>query len=316
MKISGFTIAKNADTLYYPVRESVLSILPLVDEFVIALGECAPDDKTRELIESIGDPKIKIIETVWDIQQYPNGMEYAHQTDIAKAHCSGEWLFYLQADEVIHEKDLPVIQSACKKYSEDFEVEGFLFSYYHFWGDYQHHHRSHGWYPFEIRIIRNDPEIHSWRDAQSFRRMPDFDGKSYRRLKNTRKLKIVELDAHVYHYGWVRPPQLMKRKNRVFQTIQHGETKMKELEKQHYFEFDYGPLNLLNEFKGTHPSIMKDWISKFNWQHDLQYSGKPNPGRKPNRHEKLKNRIFTFIKYDLLHAPTLGEFNNFIRLSK
>lgn len=316
MKISGFTIAKNADSLYYPVKESIQSLLPLVDEFVIALGEGSEGDKTRELIESIGDPKIKIIETVWDIERYPHGMEYAHQTDIAKSYCSGDWLFYIQADEVIHEKDLPLIREACEKYLNDKEVEGFLFKYYHFWGDYDHHHRSHGWYPFEIRIIRNDPEIHSWRDAQSFRYIPDFDGFNYRREHNTRKLKVIELDAFAYHYGWVRPPQMMKKKTRVFETIQQGEMKVKELEKQRYFEFDYGPLDLLNVFRGTHPAVMNEWISKFNWQDELQYSGKPNRMRKPNKHEKLKNRVFSFIKYRILKMPTIGEFNNFIRLKR
>ena len=102
-------MAKNADKLGYPVKEAVLSILPLVDEFVIAVGDCDEDDKTRDLIESIKSEKVKIIDTVWDLEKYPRGMEHAHQTDIAKEQCSGDWLFYVQADEIVHEDDLPVI---------------------------------------------------------------------------------------------------------------------------------------------------------------------------------------------------------------
>src|SRR3972149_5841908 len=132
MKISGFSMAKNAAKLYYPVKESVMSVLPLVDEFVFALGDCDKDDTTREQLESIRSEKLKIIDTVWDIEKYPRGMEHAHQTDVAKEQCRGDWLFYLQADEVVHENDLPIIKSLCEKFLSDAEVEGLLFKYMHF----------------------------------------------------------------------------------------------------------------------------------------------------------------------------------------
>ncbi|MGM0568950.1 MAG: hypothetical protein ACQESB_07040, partial [Elusimicrobiota bacterium] len=201
MKISGFSMVKNGVKLYYPVTQMIKSILPIVDEFVIAVGKGDSDDTTRREIESIKSPKIKIIDTHWDIEKYPRGMENAHQTDIAKEACSGDWLFYLQSDEVVHEKDLPVIKNACKKYLEDKEVEGLLFKYLHFWGDYQHYQGGHGWYKREIRIIRNRPDIHSWQSAQSFRKIPDFDGKSYRQKEGTYKLKVALIDAYIYHYG-------------------------------------------------------------------------------------------------------------------
>ncbi len=115
MKISGFTFARNAAKLYYPVKESIESILPIVDEFVIALGEGDEDDTTEEEILKIKSDKIRIIRTVWDIEKFPNGTEHAHQTNIAKDACSGDWLIYLQADELIHEKDHPTILNACQK---------------------------------------------------------------------------------------------------------------------------------------------------------------------------------------------------------
>src|SRR5690606_40597292 len=180
MKISGFTFTRNVSKLYYPIKESILSILPICDEFVIALGKGDPDDNTRELVDSINSPKIKIVETEWDTEKYPNGMENAHQTDIAKQHCQGDWLFYLQADEVVHEKFLPVIKSRCEELLNNEKVEGLLFDYVHFYGDYEHYINFHGWYPNEIRIVRNKEDIHSFESAQSFRRIPNFDGKSYR----------------------------------------------------------------------------------------------------------------------------------------
>jgi hypothetical protein len=139
MKISGFTMGKNTSKLYYPMDAAIKSILPICDEFIVALGDSDEDDNTRELIEKIGDPKIKIVDTVWDIEKYPRGMENAHQTDIAKSHCTGDWCFYVQADEVIHEKYLPIIKQRLKEVHQNKEVEGLLFKYRHFWGDYDHY---------------------------------------------------------------------------------------------------------------------------------------------------------------------------------
>ncbi|MCK9618224.1 MAG: hypothetical protein M0R21_10365 [Lentimicrobiaceae bacterium] len=313
MKISGFSMVKNADKLYYPVKEAILSVLPIVDEFVIAIGDCDPGDHTRALVENIGSEKIKIIDTVWDIARYPRGMENAHQTDIAKSHCTGDWLFYLQADEVIHEKYLPEIRNKCEKYLDDSCVEGLLFKYLHFWGDYQHYHKAHGWYPREIRIIRNLPEIHSFESAQSFRRIPDFDGLNYRRQENTFKLKVAEIDAYVYHYGWVRPPSLMKSKTKALATIHKGREEVERMDKEGKFDFDYGPLNYLAEFNDSHPAVMKEWISRFNWKEQLQYGGKPNPERPRHKHEKCKYRIFGWLKQQLPFLKEWGTFKNYIR---
>lgn len=316
MKISGFSMARNADKLYYPLREAILSVLPIVDEFVVAIGKGDPDDRTLELIQSIADPKVRIIETVWDIGKYPRGMENAHQTDIAREQCKGDWLLYLQADEVIHEKYLPEIVSKCERFAGDKEVEGMIFKYRHFWGDYRHYQKSHHWYTREIRIVRNDPEIHSWESAQSFRRIPGFDGQNYRQQEGTYKLKVIELDAYVYHYGWVRPPELMVSKTKSLDTVHKGAEEVERLERSGYFAFDYGPMDLLAEFRETHPSVMSEWIAKFNWADKLQPTGKPNKQRRPHVHERFKYRLMGWLKRTFPGAETLGEFRNYVLLKK
>ncbi|MBF0224049.1 MAG: glycosyltransferase family 2 protein [Desulfobacterales bacterium] len=309
MKISGFSMAKNADKLYYPIKHVIECALPIVDEFVVAIGDCDSNDNTRKIVESISSDKIKIIDTVWDISKYPRGMENAHQTDIAKNACSGDWLLYLQADEVIHEKYLPTIKKACEHYKNDKRVEGFLFKYKHFWGDYDHYHISHGWYPYEIRIIRKDPEIHSWESAQSFRRIPIFDSLNYRIKEGTKKLNVVLIDAYVYHYGWVRPPQLMRAKGKALDTIHHGKKKIDEKYIGIPNEFDYGRLDILGKFNDTHPAVLQDWIKKFDWSHKLNYGN--TPSYELHKHEKLKYRILTFIERKLLNGKQIGGFKNY-----
>ncbi len=316
MRISGFTMGKNTLKLYYPMKQAIESILPICDEFVVALGDSDSDDKTREAILSIGSDKIKIIDTVWDIEKYPRGMENAHQTDIAKQHCTGDWLFYLQADEVVHEKDLPAIRERCEELLNDREVEGLLFRYHHFWGDYDHAHNSHKWYKNEIRIVRNDPEIHSWESAQSFRRIPNFDMLNYRQQEGTFKLKVARVDAHIYHYGWVRPPELMRTKTKALDTIHKGKQWVENAREHQIDYYDYGPLHLVERFEGTHPAVMQTWIADFHWKHQLQYEGKPNPNRRKHKHERLRYRLLSWIENHLLGGNTIGGFKNYLLLKR
>jgi hypothetical protein len=132
MKISGFSFVRNGTLYGYPFIESIQSILPLCDEFIIAVGKS--EDDTLNKIRLIGDSRIRIIETVWDDSLRTGGQVLAQQTDIALRQTSGDWAFYLQADEVVHEKDLDIIRAAATQYLNDPRVEGLLFDYNHFYG--------------------------------------------------------------------------------------------------------------------------------------------------------------------------------------
>ena len=313
MKISGFSFVKNGEKLYYPFAESVQSILPVVDEFVVAVGAGDNDDTTREKLAAIGDPKIRIIDTVWEEEYFDRGIINAIQTDIAKEACSGDWLFYLQADEVVHEKYLPVIEARCQELLDKDRAEGLLFKYKHFWGDYEHYHTGHGWYPFEIRIIRNRPEIHSWQSAQSFRRFDHYDNP--RQAHGHHKLNVALVDAEIYHYGWVRPPHLMQNKRRALDSVHWGSRRAAEFYEAAPSEFDYGPLDLLAKFEGTHPEVMKEMIGRMNWKEKLQYSGKPNRYREPHKHERLKYRLLSIAERTLFGGRQIGGFRNYKLLS-
>ncbi len=319
MKISGFTMGKNTHKLYYPMRQSVESILPLVDEFVVALGDSDADDLTRTEIEAIGSEKIRIVDTVWDIEKYPRGMEHAHQTDIAMKHCKGDWLFYLQSDEVVHERDLEPIRKRCEELLDDHRIEGLVFRYRHFWGDYEHVQDGHCWYRKEIRIVRNLPELHSWESAQSFRKIPDFDGLNYRQQAGTYKLRVAEVNAEIFHYGWVRPPRVMQNKIKAFRTNHRGRESVAAMEAAHQFDrvFDYGNLSKCTFYEGTHPAVMQPWMAKFDWKEQLRFSG-PTPSQNPIKanHDWPKYRVITWIEKNLLGGRRLGEFRNYIMLKR
>jgi len=304
VRISGFSFARNATKLYYPLRPAVESILPIVDEFVVALGRGDADDRTREDLLDIGSPKVRILDTDWDLDAFPAGTENAHQTDIAKAACSGDWCFYLQADEVVHEDDLPAIHRRCAELRGDPEVEGLLFRYKHFWGDYWHLQRDRSWYSHEIRIVRNDPDIHSWRSAQSFRRIPAFDGHSYRQKEGTHKLKVAPVAATINHYGWVRPPRLITAKRRALSTVHKGASASRALFPADE-PFDFGPMNRAVRFEGSHPAVMADWIAAFDWGDALYETGPVRSGRAPFKHETWRSRTLTFLERKLLGGRRL-----------
>ena len=154
MTISGFTMVRNADKFYFPIKESIMSILPIVDEFVIALGAGDETDRTEALIRSINSEKIKIIPRVWDEKAMVDAKIYADETNFALENCSGDWCFYLQADECVHEEDHEKIKLACAQNLDLENVDALLFNYRHFWGDYDHYLPYHGWYRQEIRLFK------------------------------------------------------------------------------------------------------------------------------------------------------------------
>ncbi len=261
MKVTGFTFIRNALVYDYPVAEAIRSILPICDDFVVAVGKS--DDETLELISGIDPVKIRVVETVWDDTLREGGGVLALETDKAYHAISGvaDWAFYIQGDEVLHEKYLEPIKKSMLKWKDHPEVDGLLFDYLHFYGSYDYVGSSGKWYPHEIRIIRKSGSIYSYRDAQGFRK------------EDNRKLNVKLANAYMYHYGWVKEPAAMQRKQENFHKLWHPDNWIdKNVIKSN--EFDYSGIDALKLFDGTHPAVMLDRIEKKNWKfnYDLSFS--------------------------------------------
>lgn len=261
MKISGFTIIKNAIINDYPIIEAITSILPVVDEMIVLAGDSS--DATKELVQSINSEKIKIFDSVWDMSLRKGGAVLAVETNKAFQLIDKEstWAFYIQADEAVHEKYLPAITEACKKYKDDLRVEGLLFKYLHFYGTYDYIGDSRTWYNKEIRIIRNDKSIHAYKDAQGFR-------------KGRIKLKVKPVEAYIYHYGWVKSPVQMKKKIKEVSRYWHEESPdwQNTMKSGDFFNFE--EFDSLKKFAGTHPAVLKKRIEEKNWDINLDLSKK------------------------------------------
>lgn len=286
MKVSGFTIVRNAIKYDYPIVEAITSILPICDEMIVAVGNS--EDDTLGLIQSINSPKIKIIETVWDERIREGGKVLADETNKAFAAISpdSDWAFYIQGDEVIHEQYLPEIKTAMQKYVASKDIDGLLFNYKHFYGSYDYVGNSKQWYRKEIRIIKNDARISSYRDAQGFR-------------KEGEKLNVKEINACVYHYGWVKQPTAQQAKQKTFHKMWHTDEWMKK-NIANVTEFDYSKIDSLKIFIGTHPQVMQKRIDKMNWKFFF------DPTQKKT---SLKTRLFLFIETNF--GWRVGEYRNY-----
>ncbi len=291
MKISGFSFVRNGIQLGYPVTEAIRSILPICHEFVITVGK--GEDDTLERIQAINDPKIKIIETEWDTSLFVKGAINAYQTNIALKECTGDWCFYVQADEVVHEKYLPVVREKCEKYLEVPEVEGLLFDYIHFWGGFDKYQWTRNWYRAEVRVVRNHIGVESFQSAQGFR----LDG---------RKLKVARADAYIYHYGWSRPPMTMKKKKIALDSLHHDKNWVSEHNPKPEKPFDYGNLKNCADFKGTHPAVMKDFIERTRDLIPIDPKSKAK-----HTHDKFWVRLLSWIENNILHHR-IGEWRNYI----
>jgi Glycosyl transferase family 2 len=285
MKITGFTFIRNAIKFDFPVVEAIQSILPICDEFVVAVGDS--EDGTLALIQNIGSEKIKIVQTNWDMSA--NNLKcnvFAQETDKAMAAISDDtdWCFYIQSDELVHEKYLETIREAMLEHQHNPEVDGLLLHYKHFFGSYDFVGASLRWYRKEIRIIRKRADIYSYKDAQSFRKKED------------KKLKVKQIDAEMYHYGYVREPKSFAEKLNLQDKLYHGATA-----KQRSEAFDFSKeADAVYRFEGTHPAVMQVRIARKNWDFDFDPS--------QNRF-RLKDRIKIFI--EKITGYRIGEFKNY-----
>ena len=167
-------------------------------------------------------------------------------------------------------------------------VEGLLFKYLHFYGSYDYYGHSRRWYRREIRIVRNNKAIHSYRDAQGFR-------------FGERKIKVKLIDAYIYHYGWVKPPNGLKNKVRNFNQFYHDDEWLKN-NIHETAEFDYNNADRLIKFEDSHPQVMLKRILAVNWHLNIDLI---RLGKKMTLRRKVLQKI------EDLTGWRIGEYRNY-----
>ncbi|MFZ9594824.1 MAG: glycosyltransferase family 2 protein [Bdellovibrionia bacterium] len=268
MKVSGFTLLRNGTQFDYPFLESLHSLLPVVDELVINVG--IGDDDTLEQVNRFakthGLGKVRFFESDWQLhipEKKQGGLILSEQTNLALDACTSDWCVYLQADEVLHEKDMPQLKTSLQRAMNDPQIEGLVFDYWHFYGSFDVIQHSRSTYRREVRAIRKSAQARSVGDAQSFRKVTG------------EKLRVIPAHAHVYHYGWVRKPDAMKEKTYFLDQLYHGSPTQEDAQNHTPHtgtNYQYKRFWGLSPFLGTHPAVMKKRIQAQGWNWDLKSS--------------------------------------------
>lgn len=289
MKVVGFSFINNAVKYNYPIVEALKSILPLCDEVIVAVGDSK--DGTRELVAAV-DPKVTIIDTVWDDTIREGGRILAVETDKAfqAIPADADWCVYIQGDEVLHEDGIPAVRTAMEKWLDHKEVDGLLLNYRHFYGSYEYVGAEGRWYRHEIRVVRNDKGIYSYRDAQGFRK------------GNNEKLRVKPVNAFIHHYGWVQEPKVIKLKCIAKDKIMYN----KEGDEENIVvpeDYTESLVNALEIYKGRHPKVMQPRVDAQYWtfRYDFSKSHLTFKDKFKNLIEKLTGkRPFDYKNYRII----------------
>jgi len=252
VRVCGFSFVRNALENDYPVVEAVRSVLPLCDEFQLVVAR-STDGTLDYLRAELCDPRVVISEAPWDESLRTGGRILARLTDVALERCSGDWGLYVQADEAIHERYHPAVRACMEHHLADGEIQGLLFRFRHFYGGYHTVHTGRKWYRREVRVIRLGIGLKSWGDAMGFR-FPDG------RLAERKPGVVWAADAEVFHYGWARPEESFRAKQRNFTRLYVPDDAELEERLARPDEVQPAPVyknsRYIVPFTGTHPAPM------------------------------------------------------------
>ena len=240
--LSGFTIVRNAVKLDFPIIPAIRSVLEVCDEVVVNVGKS--EDETRDLVASINDARVRILDTEWDLSR--QSAVLADATDRAMAACRGRWGLYIQADEVLHEDGARILAETVRACDDDPRVEGLLVRYLHFYGGLDTIATNRRRYRREVRCVRLGGAVHAFQDAQGFRVGPD-----------ERRIRARLTGAVMFHYGWARPAPAIHEKHEASKTIfPWSRERSARAQLRGYLEWE----PLLRRFTGAHPRAAHAWV--------------------------------------------------------
>lgn len=240
MDIYGFSLIRNGTIYDYPFRESLLSLHEICPKIYVAAGES--DDNTMEILKELDF--VEIIPTKWDLTRRTGGLILSEQTNIAlntaRKNHPNAWGFYLQADEVLSNKETSQILSDLTEADKN-GFDSVRFRYLHFWHRYDRLLIEQRWYENEIRAFKLNSDITSVGDAMGFENWKrDFKS-----------------DCHIFHYGHVREPEKYRLKMWNFHALYHPDEEIDELMEQSEQEVE--SMECI-PYLGNHPKTMKHRI--------------------------------------------------------
>lgn len=179
--ISGFMVVKNVLKQGYPFVEAISSALPICDEFLISDGYS--EDGTYEVIQKIADlnSKIKVFQDQWPTKK--NSSVLSEVTNVVRARCRCDYIFYVQANEIIHEQSAAYIKAIPSIFRQ---VDTFSFPFIQLLDKYKIAEN------FRLRLAKNYPSIIAKGDAWTLGTSDAFN--------RTKILRSLIRPRRVYYY--------------------------------------------------------------------------------------------------------------------
>lgn len=182
IKISGLTIVRNAISNGYLIAEVLDTLVAISDEVIVCDGFST--DGTFEYLSTRGD--IKLYQDVWNLQSN-DGHEFANITNKGMSRCTGDYIFYLQADELIHEDQYENL----RKLILSNEYNSISCKFHHIRYSFDHSlvegYELHPSATRASRVVRNK-DIYSSTDGFN------FDGSIHPQYNS---------NINIYHYGYI-----------------------------------------------------------------------------------------------------------------
>ncbi len=282
-RIAGFSIIRNATLLDFPLEASVASVLPVVDEFVLAVGRSDDDTLARAQALAAAHPTLRLIDTEWDFSR--GTLVLSEQTNLAMAACAADWGIYIQADEVLGDGAAARLRQTIERVHGRPNVEGVVVDYLHFYGSFDVVGVSRRWYRREIRAVRLGGAIRSHKDAQGFRVGDE-----------ARRVRAVRAPANMYHYGWARPDWALRAKREQDLAIYANRNRLDP--DRPLLPWMPG----LRSFTGEHPALVREWIAARREQ---------GSWIAPRTHEREHLRVWGTLAIERLTGWRPFEFRNY-----
>lgn len=212
MNLSVIMVIKNGIENGYTFLESIRSVVDVADEFLISDGYST--DGTYDYLMAAADrfKNIHLYRDHWNPSGH--GEAIAVMTNRIKARAKGDWIYNIQADEVIHESFLPKLIYLTRQKTPDYR--SFAVEFLHFVGDFRHVETNPG-YRFAVRLVPNSDRIHVMGDGWT------FEG-------DIHPVGFIQ-EPPLFHFGWVYARNnIFKRKHQAEYIYQDEESYQKDHE--------------------------------------------------------------------------------------
>ncbi len=251
MTLGGSMFIHNSIEFDYCVAESIQSLLDVCDE--VSVVDAGSTDGTRAYLDELAKttPKLRITSAPWTPTP-GNGFKWLIKlANLAREQLTTEYHFSLQADEVLHVEDYDEI----REFSNRGTDVGFI-RRLNFWKDAQHWCHVGGRdlcriAPIEVGNVQGDGN-----------------------LDNNAPGRVIYTGIDVYHYGALRHLEPLRKKTAEQEFNVWGVDPMNLpdsgtslLSKSRKEWDDFYDKDLL-PFEGTHPPIMKNWLTERGYKYD------------------------------------------------